>query len=64
MTDILSTAPQTEDKGTESSGFDYSGTASQAYRAMLAVVETVEPRIAGAWVVRYRHCLVAACINR
>ena len=48
MTDILSTAPQTEDKGTESSGFDYSGTASQAYRAMLAVVETVEPRIAGA----------------
>ncbi|HET9779965.1 MAG TPA: glycine hydroxymethyltransferase [Propionibacteriaceae bacterium] len=29
-------------------GSDYSGTASQAYRAVLAVVETVEPRIAGA----------------
>jgi glycine hydroxymethyltransferase len=43
VTDILSPAPQTE-----SSGPDYSATASQAYRAVLSVVETVEPRIAGA----------------
>ncbi len=43
MTDILSPAPPTE-----GSGIDYSATASQAYRATLSVVETVEPRIAGA----------------
>ena len=48
MTDILSPAPQTEAKGTESSSADYSATASQAYRAVLSLVETVEPRIAGA----------------
>ena len=48
MTDILSPAPQTEAKGTESSSSDYSATASQAYRAVLSLVETVEPRIAGA----------------
>jgi glycine hydroxymethyltransferase len=43
VTDILSPAP-----ATASSGSDYSGPASQAYRAALSVVETVEPRIAGA----------------
>jgi glycine hydroxymethyltransferase len=48
VTDILSPAPQTEAKGTESSSWDDSGTASQAYRAVLSLVETVEPRIAGA----------------
>jgi glycine hydroxymethyltransferase len=48
VTDILSPTPQTEGKGVESSSFDSSGTASEAYRAMLSVVETVEPRIAGA----------------
>ena len=48
MTDILSPAPQTEAKGTESPSSDYSTTASQAYRAVLSLVETVEPRIAGA----------------
>ena len=48
MTDILSPAAQTEAKGTATSGADYSGAASQAYRAALSVVETVEPRIAGA----------------
>ncbi len=48
MTDILSPAPQTEAKGTESPSSDYSATASQAYRAVLSLVETVEPRIAGA----------------
>ncbi len=48
MTDILSPVPQTEARGTETSGADYSGAASQAYRAALSVVETVEPRIAGA----------------
>ena len=48
MTDILSPAPQTEAKGAESSGSDYSATASQAYRAVLSLVERVEPRIAGA----------------
>ncbi len=50
MTDILSPAPQTESSGPGSdySGTDYSATASQAYRAVLSIVETVEPRIAGA----------------
>ena len=48
MTDILSPAPQTEAKGSESSSSDYSGTVSQAYRAVLSLVEAVEPRIAGA----------------
>ena len=48
MTDILSPAPPTEAKGTESPSSDYSATASQAYRAVLSLVETVEPRIAGA----------------
>ena len=48
MTDILSSAPQTEAKETESSSSDYSGTASQAYRAVLSLVEAAEPRIAGA----------------
>ena len=48
MTDILSPAPQTEATGAESSGVDYPGAASQAYRAILSIVETVEPRIAGA----------------
>jgi glycine hydroxymethyltransferase len=58
VTDILSPAPQTEGSGPDSSdtdysdtdysGTDYSATASQAYRAVLSVVETVEPRIAGA----------------
>jgi glycine hydroxymethyltransferase len=42
VTDILSPAPATQ------SSADYSGAASQAYRAALSVVETVEPRIAGA----------------
>jgi glycine hydroxymethyltransferase len=48
VTDILSPAPQTEAKGTESPSSDYSATASQAYRAVLSLVEAVEPRIAGA----------------
>jgi glycine hydroxymethyltransferase len=48
VTDILSPAPQTESSGPDYSGTDYSATASQAYRAVLSVVETVEPRIAGA----------------
>ena len=48
MTDILSPGPQTEATGAESSGLDYPGAASQAYRAILSIVETVEPRIAGA----------------
>ena len=53
MTDILSPAPQTEgsgpgDSGTDYSATDYSATASQAYRSVLSIVETVEPRIAGA----------------
>jgi len=48
VTDILSPATQTESKGTESSSSDYSGAASQAYRAVLSIVETAEPRIAGA----------------
>jgi glycine hydroxymethyltransferase len=48
VTDILSPAPQTESSGPDHSGTDYSATASQAYRAVLSVVETVEPRIAGA----------------
>ena len=48
MTDILSPAPQTESSGPDYSGTDYSATASQAYRAVLSIVETVEPRIAGA----------------
>jgi glycine hydroxymethyltransferase len=43
VTDILSSAPFPEVRDT-----DYSDTASQAYRALLSVVETVEPRIAGA----------------
>jgi glycine hydroxymethyltransferase len=43
VTDILSPAP-----ATVSSASDYSGPASQAYRAALSVVEGVEPRIAGA----------------
>jgi len=42
VTDILSPAPATQ------SSADYSGVASQAYRAALSIVETVEPRIAGA----------------
>jgi glycine hydroxymethyltransferase len=42
VTDILSPSPATQ------SSADYSDMASQAYRAMLSVVETVEPRIAGA----------------
>src|SRR5215211_5630378 len=40
VTDIVSPATQ--------SSADYSGTVSQAYRAALSVVETVEPRIADA----------------
>jgi glycine hydroxymethyltransferase len=58
VTDILFPAPQAESSGpdysdtdysdTDYSGTDYSATASQAYRAVLSVVETVEPRIAGA----------------
>jgi glycine hydroxymethyltransferase len=48
VTDILSPAPQTESSGPDHSGTDYSATASQAYRAVLSIVETVEPRIAGA----------------
>jgi glycine hydroxymethyltransferase len=53
VTDILSPGPLNEAKGTEGSGpdhsgTDYSATASQAYRAVLSIVETVEPRIAGA----------------
>ena len=48
MTDILSPGPQTEATGAESSGLDHPGAASQAYRAILSIVETVEPRIAGA----------------
>ena len=43
MTDILSPA-----SSTVRSDLDYSETASQAYRAILSIVETVEPRIAGA----------------
>jgi glycine hydroxymethyltransferase len=43
VTDILSPAPPTD-----SSGTDYSATASEAYRATLSIVEAVEPRIAGA----------------
>ena len=43
MTDILSPAPPIE-----GSGVDYSADASQAYRSALSVIETVEPRIAGA----------------
>ena len=58
MTDILSPAaqndaaqkevPQDEAGETERSGFDYWKTASQAYRATLSIIETVEPRISGA----------------
>ena len=48
MTDILSSAPPNRAEETEGSGVDYSTTASQAYRATLSVIETVEPRIAGA----------------
>ena len=48
MTDILSPAPPNRAEETEGSGVDYSTTASQAYRATLSVIETVEPRIAGA----------------
>jgi glycine hydroxymethyltransferase len=43
VTDILSPAPPID-----GSGVDYSATASQAYRSALSVIETVEPRIAGA----------------
>ena len=43
MTDILSPAPPIEGPGV-----DYSADASQAYRSALSVIETVEPRIAGA----------------
>ena len=43
MTDILSPATPIE-----GSRVDYSASASQAYRAALSVIETVEPRIAGA----------------
>ena len=48
MTDILSPAPQTEPTWSESSGGDDPGPVSQAYRTILSVVETVEPRIASA----------------
>jgi glycine hydroxymethyltransferase len=48
VTDILSAAAQAEAKETDSAGFDYSATASQAYRATLSVIEAVEPRISGA----------------
>ena len=58
MTDILSPATQNEapqnevphdEAGeTERSGSDYWERASQAYRAALSVIETVEPRISGA----------------
>ena len=48
MTDILSPAPQIQTKPTEGSGSDSSAIASEAYRAILSVVEAVEPRIAGA----------------
>ena len=53
MTDMISSAaqsPQTKTEGrvTQSPGFDYSATATQAYQATLSVIETVEPRIAGA----------------
>jgi len=48
VTDILSPAPPNRAEETEGSGVDYSTTASQAYRATLSVIETVEPRIAGA----------------
>ena len=43
MTDILSPAPPIE-----GSGGDYEASASQAYRSALSLIETVEPRIAGA----------------
>ncbi len=48
MTDILSPAPPNRGEETEGPGVDYSATASEAYRATLSVIETVEPRIAGA----------------
>ena len=48
MTDILSPAPPNRAEETEGSCVDYSTTASEAYRATLSVIETVEPRIAGA----------------
>jgi glycine hydroxymethyltransferase len=48
VTDIISPAPRTKADKTEGSGVDYSATASEAYRATLSVIETVEPRIAGA----------------
>jgi glycine hydroxymethyltransferase len=48
VTDILSPAPQTEPTWSESSGGDDAGPVSQAYRTILSVVETVEPRVADA----------------
>ena len=48
MTDILSPAPQTEPTWSESSGGDDAGPVSQAYRTILSVIETVEPRVADA----------------
>jgi glycine hydroxymethyltransferase len=46
VTEILTPAHPAEE--TEGPGADYSATASEAYRATLSVIETVEPRIAGA----------------
>src|SRR4051794_39597751 len=48
VTDILSAAPPAQSSGVDDSGVDYSGPVSQAYRAILSVVEGVEPRIADA----------------
>jgi glycine hydroxymethyltransferase len=48
VTDILSPAPTAQSSGVDDPGVDYSGPVSQAYSAILSVVEGVEPRIAGA----------------
>src|SRR4051812_21884791 len=48
VTDILSPSPTAQSSGVDDPGVDSSGPVSQAYSAILSVVEGVEPRIAGA----------------